>query len=232
MRSSRFPGKVLQKIFQRSLLENVLWNLPNDRLVVLTSIESGDDVLAEFCESRNILVSRGSETNVFDRFYQGIQEYPAPFYIRVTGDNPCLYKPSFPLMLQMLRMEKLDYCVGHELPLGGAAEAFTRESFLNQAVFSKSPRQMEHVTAAYYEAGSSFQWKPLKCNFNHLRSLRLTVDTPRDLEMFQAISRVCAKDPCQLSYEELEKILHDHQNILELNRGITQRTVYDVDGKK
>ena len=101
-------GVVLQKIFQRSLLENVLWNLPNDRLVVLTSIESGDDVLAEFCESRNILVSRGSETNVFDRFYQGIQEYPAPFYIRVTGDNPLTDPEIIDYMVQNHLKKNLD----------------------------------------------------------------------------------------------------------------------------
>lgn len=231
MRSKRLPGKVLQKIYQWSLIENVIWNLPPERLIVLTSSETEDDVLAKFCKKKSIQIYRGPEENVFERFHQCIQNYRSKYYIRVTADNPCLYKEGFLQMVQLLKDEELDYCVGTDLPLGGAAEAFTRASFLEQYKKPLSPNQVEHVTAEYYRPGSLHPWKHLKCGYEHLQQLRLTIDTGEDLKMFQSISKITGKDPCQLTYTELEEIFENHKEIVELNSGIKQRSVYDIDPK-
>lgn len=228
MRSTRLPGKVLKTIYQLSLLENVIWNLPLDRLVVLTSDEREDDVLADFCGKNSIEVFRGPQENVFERFQRAIKIYNSTYYIRLTADNPCLYKDAFSPMIQLLKNEKLDYCVGQELPLGGAAEAFTRQSFLEQSKEPLSSSQIEHVTAKYYAVDSKYPWKHFPCGYNHLRRMRLTIDTAEDLKMFQHIVQLVKKDPCQLHYGQLEKIYQNHKEIVELNRGIAQRTVYDT----
>ncbi|MBT3784502.1 hypothetical protein HOF92_05960 [bacterium] len=232
MRSSRFPGKVLKKIHDKTLLENVLFGFPRDRVLVLTTTEPEDQPLREFCASHEIQFFEGPESDVFERFHRAIQKFEAKYYIRITGDNPCLYRESLPMMISLLREEDLDYSVGHELPIGGAAEAFTRQSFLQQSQLERSAQQVEHVTAKYYSPDSSFHWKPVNCGYGHLRKLRLTIDTPEDLSMFQALSRVMNTDPCTLSYESIEKILSHSGDILELNRGVRQRTVYDVESKR
>ena len=160
-----------------------------------------------------------------------MQEYPAASYIRLTGDNPCVYKPILPELIACLKNENLDYCVSSELPLGGAAEAFTHKSFKAQALGPIGDQEQEHVTAKYYAPGSSFAWRTVPCGFSHLSGLRLTVDEREDLEMMRQLARETGQEPCELSYRKIEDLFEQNPRTFEGNRDVHQRRVSDLESQ-
>ena len=74
MNSARLPGKVLKDINGVSVLETIFKRLSNckmlDNIIVATTTNNSDDIIADVCSKNNINYYRGSENNVLDRFYQ------------------------------------------------------------------------------------------------------------------------------------------------------------------
>ena len=72
--SSRLPGKVLMPILERPVLflqiERLMRCIEFDQLVVATSIDPSDDILAAVCEEFEVVCIRGSLDDVMDRFVQ------------------------------------------------------------------------------------------------------------------------------------------------------------------
>src|SRR5437867_555427 len=94
MGSTRLPEKVLADIEGRPMLWHVVNRVRKARLVngtvVATSKETADLGIVVFCERYEVGYSRGSETDVLDRFYQTAQAFPAKFYLRITADCPLI----------------------------------------------------------------------------------------------------------------------------------------------
>ena len=94
MSSSRLPGKVLQEISGRPLLQYMLERLQGatqiDGLVLATTTDPSDDVLEELCRKLHLPFYRGSLHDVLDRFYQAAARFSADVIIRLTADCPLI----------------------------------------------------------------------------------------------------------------------------------------------
>ena len=94
MSSSRLPGKVLQDISGRPLLQYMLERLHGskqiDSLVLATTTDPSDDVLEGLCRKLHLPCYRGSLHDVLDRFYQAADRFSADVIIRLTADCPLI----------------------------------------------------------------------------------------------------------------------------------------------
>src|SRR5208283_2176155 len=94
MSSTRLPGKVLKEVLGRPLLDYQVERLRRStlahELVIATTTNSADDVLAEFCRKREVPVFRGSEQDVLARYYFAALEHRAEVVVRVTADCPVI----------------------------------------------------------------------------------------------------------------------------------------------
>ncbi|HEX9090632.1 MAG TPA: glycosyltransferase family protein [Anaerolineales bacterium] len=94
MSSSRLPGKVLQEISGRPLLQYMLERLQGstqiDSLVLATTTDPSDDVLEGLCRKLHLPCYRGSLHDVLDRFYQAAAHFGADVVIRLTADCPLI----------------------------------------------------------------------------------------------------------------------------------------------
>ena len=94
MGSKRFPGKVLKKIDGRSLIEILLKRLSSskriDDIILATTDNSQDDVLADDVKNMGFPVFRGSTDDVLDRYYKAAMIYKPKTIIRITGDCPLI----------------------------------------------------------------------------------------------------------------------------------------------
>src|SRR5690554_2963193 len=90
MSSSRFPGKSLELIGDKPLLYYVVKRLEITGLpvIVATSSDTSDDVLADYLQGQNINVFRGSLLNVLNRYIATAETFEIEEIIRVTADNP------------------------------------------------------------------------------------------------------------------------------------------------
>ena len=90
--SSRLPGKMSKDLHGKPLIARVVEQISySDRLdhvIVATSDEESDNVLADLCESYGIDCYRGSLNNVLKRFIDAAEQFGLDVIIRVTGDNP------------------------------------------------------------------------------------------------------------------------------------------------
>ena len=74
MGSTRLPNKVMLKILDKPILWHVINRVSKaktiDNIIVATTLNHHDDIIEDFCRENNILVFRGSEQDVLDRYYQ------------------------------------------------------------------------------------------------------------------------------------------------------------------
>ena len=74
MGSSRFPGKIMKKINDVTVLESLFEQLKFSKLlgnkIIATTENKEDDILVEFTKIYNIDIFRGNELDVLDRYYQ------------------------------------------------------------------------------------------------------------------------------------------------------------------
>ncbi len=92
MGSSRLPGKVLKDINGKPALRRLIDRLRMcrkvDEVVVATSTNQGDDVLADWCKTNNVLCYRGSENDVLDRVVGAQKFVESDIVVEITGDCP------------------------------------------------------------------------------------------------------------------------------------------------
>ena len=94
MTSTRLPGKVLKEVLEKPLLAYQLERLRRvqlaDEIVLATTTNQTDDVLAVFAVAEEIRCFRGDEQDVLDRYYQAAVMAEADVVVRVTSDCPLL----------------------------------------------------------------------------------------------------------------------------------------------
>lgn len=94
MSSSRLPGKVLMDIAGKPMLERLIGRAQRarliDRIVLATTTDTSDDILAKFCQRIDIPCYRGSMLDVLDRVYHAAIEFQAEIIVRLTADCPLL----------------------------------------------------------------------------------------------------------------------------------------------
>lgn len=92
--SSRLPGKVLLDIGGQPMLTRVVERARRaklvDQVVVATTFDYRDDVLADYCVAHKYPTFRGSQFDVLDRFYQAAQTYEGDVVVRLTADCPLI----------------------------------------------------------------------------------------------------------------------------------------------
>jgi len=192
MLSSRLPGKVLKPIAGRFLLDHVLGRLemlPDSlNIVVATSNLPQDNPIVLHCEGRGVLVFRGSEADVLDRYYCCAQKYKFNHIVRLTADNPFTDIKELQRLIKYHLVEGYDYthCLG-SLPLGVGSEIFTFGALQRSALEGHAPNHREHVNEYITEHPKFFRIGELHVDERKRRpEVRLTVDTEEDY------SRACA----------------------------------------
>ena len=92
MAASRLPGKVLKELGHMPVLGWIVARTRRaqliDEVVVATTIDPGDDAVADYCQREGIAFTRGSMQDVLDRYYQAAQAHQADVVVRLTADCP------------------------------------------------------------------------------------------------------------------------------------------------
>ena len=94
MGSTRLPGKVLLDLGGRTVLARVIERalmIPGCDVVVCAVPESADDnPVAEEAARAGAVVTRGSTTDVLDRYWRAAQAVEADAIMRITSDCPLI----------------------------------------------------------------------------------------------------------------------------------------------
>jgi spore coat polysaccharide biosynthesis protein SpsF len=193
MGSSRFPGKMLARLGGVPLLEWVVRRLLRStrltQVVLATSDGAADDALAELATRLGIVVFRGSETDVLDRFVGAAKLARADNVVRICADNPFIDPVEVDRLIQHFLQNPCDYACNHQDKLGsGYADGFGAE-ILSLALLESldhiaiESQYREHVTLYLWHHQSEFSIKVVlpPTALKH-PSMRFDIDRPEDLD--------------------------------------------------
>ncbi len=191
--SSRLPGKVLERVARKPILQYVVERVARCRgagvAVVATSTEAADDPIAKFCEKQNVACFRGPLEDVAERFRRTLEAYPCDAFVRVNADSPLLDPHIVDRGIDLFRRGGLDLVTNtfpRTYPSGQSVEVVNAETFRRACEQMRDPEDREHVTRYFYRNADAFRI----LNFTSGRDctgVHMAVDEPRHLKTFAAI---------------------------------------------
>ena len=232
--STRLPNKILKVIQGKTLLEihtsRVLKSTNIDKLVVATTTNPQDEVIANLCDSLNITYFRGSEDDVLDRFYQSVKDVKPDYIVRLTSDCPLIDGKLIDEVIEYTISNNLDYCsntLEEMFPDGQDIEVF-KFSVLEKAWYNaKITSEREHVTPYIYNNSSYRKGDLFKSdNYNsnkNFSKVRLTVD---ELVDFEVLKRIVDNLGDNKSWEEYTEYYLNDKEINRLNGHIIRNEGY------
>ncbi len=193
MGSSRFPGKMLAKLGDEELLSWVLSRVCDakklDQVVLATSTSRDDDQLAELVSNFKVLVVRGSQDDVLDRFIQAAKESKADLVVRVCADNPFVAAEEIDRLVVAHKSGSFDYSCNHQQRLDNRyADGFGAEilstSLLNEILkLTTQTAHREHVTSYVWDNSAKFKIQAVEAPPElAFPEVKLDIDTPEDLQ--------------------------------------------------
>jgi len=195
MNSSRFPGKVLAQLAGKPMIAHVLERCAaafgKPAVILLTSLEPGDDPIAEHAEQSGFTVFRGELDDVARRFQQCLVAYPCVWFVRISGDSP-LIDPDLVRSVAASRAPACDLVTNVQVrsfPAGQSVEVVRAARFAEIDTAALSAEEREHVTLVYYRQPERFAILNLRSKDAGLGALHYAVDTPEDLARVEQLIR-------------------------------------------
>jgi spore coat polysaccharide biosynthesis protein SpsF len=194
MSSSRLPGKVMKPLAGRPMVERQIERLRRcetlSRLVVATSDDPSDDVLASFLKDIGVEVYRGPLADVLGRYVGAIETLGVTGQVvRLTADCPLADPGVIDDCVRLQARLGVDYCSNgrnRTYPRGLDVESFDAEDLLTAGREATDPYDREHVTPYLYRPGAPFTQGEL-VQARDESALRWTVDTPQDYAFVEKV---------------------------------------------
>ena len=190
--STRFPGKVVKKINNKTVLEILIKRLSKSKfiskIIVACSNNQKDKVILNVCKKLRVNYFVGSENDVLDRFYKAAKKYRALNIVRITADCPLLDYTIVDEVISNFFLRKVDYASNIHPPTfpdGLDVEVFKFKALKEAYIKAKQPTEREHVTP-FIINNKKFKKYNLK-NYKDFSFLRLTLDEKEDFILIEKI---------------------------------------------
>jgi len=174
MGSTRLPRKVLMDLGGKPVLKWVFDAAKAAKLVHHVVVATPDYEIVEFCDANEIPWSMGPEDDVLERFIIAAEHTRATKIIRLTADCP------------FLDPEIIDQCI-----------------LLNESAVDEWPDGMDVqvIDPRWLPMGDREHVVPVKnnlpqlaCPVGNMRHVRVTLDTPEDLERCRTMAKFLPKN--------------------------------------
>lgn len=230
MGSERLPGKVLQSIAGPPMLEWVLRRCllarTADAVVLATTTNPRDDVLADHAGRLGVGVHRGSESDVLARYLGAATQASLDVIVRVTSDCPLIDPTVIDLVVAHFRAQAVapDYTSNtwpRSVPTGLDVEVCSRAALARAAALATAPRDREHVTLYLKEHPETFRIAPVAVTDRGLDG-RWTVDEASDLAFVRAVVDALG-GRIDLHWREVLDLVERRPDLVAINSKVRQK---------
>lgn len=224
MGSTRLPGKVLKELNGIPLIQTLINRVSGakciDKLAVVTSTNTEDDALEKYCNEHGILVFRGSDWDVLDRFYSAAKFFGAKDgdnIIRLTSDCPTHHESAVDWVYEQFVKFGVDLFSNSNEDPSFLEDGFDVEvvkfSVLEDAFQNaKLHSEREHVIP-YVKNSKKFTLGFRKMNDNC--NFKLSVDTPADFAFVEALFTEFGSS--NFNINDVVNLLESKPELLKLN---------------
>jgi spore coat polysaccharide biosynthesis protein SpsF len=193
MSSTRLPGKVMRPILGEPMIGRQVERLRRARalsgIVVATSTDASDDVIAAWCADAGVNCWRGPLDDVMARFLGVLETAGHPkTFVRLTADCPLADPALIDRCVAAHAASGADYTYNSKdwtYPKGLDVEVCETSALVRAAAETSAPYDHEHVTPYIYNHPDKFRLNPIMRD-PPLR-YRWTVDTPEDFAFVTAV---------------------------------------------
>lgn len=234
MGSTRLPGKVMKRLCDQTVLSHVIHRVQAcpliDEIVIATTLASQDDVVVQEAEACGVLLFRGSEADVLERYYLAAKKHQADTVIRITSDCPLLDPTVLSEMLAYFQSESteglaLDYLsntLQRSYPRGLDAEVFTFSALDKAHREAKDPYEREHVTPFIYQHPELFSIHQHVQDVD-LSSHRWTLDTEEDFHFIKLVYDALGERNSVFETDNVLAFLDQNPEIIKINAHVQQK---------
>ncbi|WP_375417476.1 cytidylyltransferase domain-containing protein [uncultured Hymenobacter sp.] len=232
MGSTRLLGKVLLPAAGRPLLDYHAARLAGSGLpvVLATTTEAADDVLAAYAAAHALPCYRGSETDVLTRYHEAAQHFGFDVIVRVTSDCPLIDGELIGAAVGRYLAEGNPRAyrsngVVRTFPRGLDFEIFSAELLAEAFAHARLPYEREHVTPYLKTTLAAAGRVALRDEVwagGDLSRFRITLDTSEDYAVLRRL--IEEHDAASLPLPALLKLLPAQPDLMALNAHIEQKT--------
>ncbi len=240
MSSSRLPGKSIKKILDKPMLELMIERVKDckevDDIIIATSSNKTDDVIAELASRLNVNYFRGDENDVLDRVLNAAKMIKADVIVELWGDCPLIDPKVLDDLVIFYKKNNID-CAGtvlpnfkKEFPFGISALIFSTKILNDVSKITKNPEDRENVSNYIYENPDKYTIASLPCPPElKFPDLRLVVDEESDFELIKTIFEKLYPENPHFRTSDIIEFLNDNPTLKNLNHGVTQRRLSSWD---
>ena len=220
MNSNRLPAKVLLPVNGVPILGHMLNRVKLcksvNRIIVATTNNTIDEEIFNYAQSQHVLVYRGSEIDVLDRYYNAAVKFDSRNIIRLTSDCPLVDHRIIDEMSELFKNKDYDYLANTCpppgcFPNGMDVEIFTIQALKRAFLEAKLPSEREHVTFYFWKSGK-FHCHRFEKDFNYSR-YRVTLDYFEDYELIRSVIQYFNSNDFDFSLSQLVKYLEDNPDL-------------------
>jgi spore coat polysaccharide biosynthesis protein SpsF len=232
MTSTRLPGKILMDLGGKPALVRLIERLRQSKyihnIVIATTTNAEDDVVAVTAVEQDVQCFRGSEEDVLLRTLQAAQASDTEFIVQVTSDCPLIDAETIDSAIsRMLENPYLDYIGNHLVrtyPLGFSVEVFRTSTLAETATITNDPADREHVSLYMYEHPEAYRLSNVEAPY-FLRhpEYRLTLDTMDDYELIKRVFEQLYLQNPNFTLYDIIRYLENNPELTRVNQHITQK---------
>jgi len=196
-----------------------------DNIVLATTSNSCDDCLADIAQKEKILLYRGSEDDVLDRYYRAAKEFGIEVIARISSDDP--FKDPGIVDQAIAYFQKLrpgiDIVTNYlppTYPEGLDIEVFSFNALERAWQEAQKKSEREHVSPYMYKNSTRFQHFNFILKENDLSHLRWTIDYPADMEFTKKVYAEIYPHKPEFSWKDVLELVNCNPDLQAINAHI------------
>lgn len=231
--ATRLPRKVLLPVAGKPMLELMIERLQRartlDEVVIATTDRPGDDAIEELGQRLGVGTFRGSEEDVLARVLGAARAYEADLIVETTGDCPLIDPAIVDKVVADYRIGGADFVsniLPYTTPRGTDVRVFSTAALARVDELTHDPADREHVSLYFIERPNEYRLRNVETALPAFAAdLRLTVDTPEDLELIRRIFEDLYPVKPDFTLSDVLELLQGRPELIELNRHVQQKRV-------
>jgi spore coat polysaccharide biosynthesis protein SpsF (cytidylyltransferase family) len=230
--SKRLPHKVLRLVKGQTVLHNTMLRLQKasrpDFVVMCTSVEPADDILADTAEVCGWHYFRGSGEDVLKRFYEAAKTVKAEIIVRATADNMLVCPKHIDWLIDKHVEAGADWSAVDGLPHGLRTEVISFPALERAYRYAEDTSMSEYMTW-FFDQAQVFRTLHVPAKECYQRpTYRLTLDAPADLQLIRALCDRFEERPPEISTDRIIALLDRSPDLVKINALVPDR-LFDME---
>jgi spore coat polysaccharide biosynthesis protein SpsF len=225
-KATRLPGKVLKPLGDGNVTEFLIRRLRQSQraecIVLATSTDPRDAVLAAIAEREGIAAFRGSADDKLLRYRDACRAFRLDFVVVVDGDDPFVSVEHVDRLIAHLQRSVVDYVTFANLPLGATGFGLAAAA-LEKVCAGRAERDTELWGRLFLDDPRFVCASVNECNPLYARpDVRMTLDYEVDHRFFVAVVDALTARGLPPTFAAIMSHLAANPDLLAINRDAQQ----------